>query len=150
METANEKKIIFPLNGLRVCVDQFSAYDIAGRVYSRMAGEMTFSSFSEFLIKTDRIMDERKFPQSFQQKRTFGDKAGGQVQPSGEEMSDQEILSQKGKLGSFDLVIQSRKRTTWQGFIRSESGEVTGSFGSVLELTEKLFAQMEQMGFFKE
>lgn len=143
MEKVNEKKIVFPLNGLRVCVDQFSTYDLSGRVYSRLAGEMKFSTFSEFLLKADRLMDEKKFPQSFQKKRTFDENMETMSGKFGNEMSDQEIIEQKGKYRTFDLVIQSRKKTTWQGFIRLESGEFAGEFESVLELTAKIFAGLE-------
>ena len=150
MEKANEKKIIFPLNGLRVCVDQYSPYDLSGRIYSRLAGEITFSTFSEFLLKADRLMDEKKFPQSFQQKRTFEETAETAAVPCGSEMSSEEVLGQKGEKGTFDLVIQSRKKTTWQGLIRLESGEFAGTFESVLELTAKIFRGIEGAKKFDE
>ena len=150
MEKASEKKIIFPLNGLRVCVDQYSAYDLSGRVYSRLAGEITFSTFSEFLLKADKLMDEKKFPQSFQQKRTFEEAAETAVVSCGSEMSSEEVVSQKGEKGTFDLVIQSRKKTTWQGFIRLESGEFAGNFESVLELTAKIFREIKDVKKFNE
>lgn len=145
MEAVNEKKIFFPLNGLRVCVDQLDTYDISGRVYSKMAGELIFSSFSEFLLKTDRLMDEKKFPQSFQQKRSFEENTSVPVVSTGNGMSDEEILEQKGTKFTFDLVIQSRKRTTWQGFLRTDSGKAARSFESVLEMTEKFFAMIHEM-----
>lgn len=144
METANGKNMIFPLNGLRICVDQFKVYDIAGRVYSPMAGELEFFNFSDLLLKADKLMDEKKFPQSFQKKRTFDEQGEMSQTQQMAGMTNEEIFAQKGKKATFDLVVQSRKRTTWQGFIRTESGEVTGRFNSELELAETIFEQMEK------
>ena len=51
-------------------------------------------------------------------------------------MSDDELLSKHGDLGTFNLRVQHRQNSTWQGRITWVNENKTLQFRSVWELTK--------------
>ena len=67
-ENANQ---MFPVNGLRICVDA-GGEDVTGRVYTPLLEDgMAFAGLQEMFLKADRIFDKAGYPEAMQQKRTF-------------------------------------------------------------------------------
>lgn len=147
METHMKDRKIFPINLVRICIDVYQNAEISGRLYSKMqAEEIVFHNCSELLLKVDRIFDENGFPQAFQQKRTFKDRSackGYSGRPT-ENMSDETISEQSGETATFDLVVETRCRTGWQGVLWKSDTTEGGRFGSEMELLKIIFSELEE------
>lgn len=137
MTDNSRQKKHFPANALRICIDSCINGDLGGRAYSRLQAEpIVFISCSELLLKTDRMFDRKGYPQTFQQKRTFsgGEEQKGYCSNPVTEMESEQILEQDGKITTFDIVVQSRRKAGWQGFLRQKDESGSAAFESELEL----------------
>lgn len=141
MREVEYRKAVFPINSIRVCIDQYENMDLSGRIYSKMReGPIHFGSCSELLLKTDRLFDEECFPQAFQQKRTFREQEvcrGYRGKPK-ETITDDFILEQSGTYGTMDILVQTRCKTGWQGVIKSRELSEVFHFQSEMELLKKI------------
>lgn len=114
------KDKMYPLNGIRVCIDSCDL-DLRGRIYSRIAGGyVEFGNCMELLLWIDRIFDEKDYPQAFNKKRSFLDKPkklGLESIPPVKEIDrlTEVIRAQTGKCDYFDLLVETRMRAGWQG-----------------------------------
>ncbi len=147
MEAQLKDRKIFPINLVRICIDVYQNAEISGRMYSKMqAEEIVFHSCSELLLKVDRMFDENGFPQAFQQKRTFKDRGTCKCYSGmpAEHMSDENIDKQCGETATFDLVVQTRCRTGWQGILWKTDATEGGRFGSEMELLKIIFSELEE------
>lgn len=126
----------FPPNAVRICIDDYKNYDLKGRIYSKLRNDsLIFGSIGEMLLKVDDMFDENGYPQTFQQKRYFNESGKEKIctVPAVFE-NDRMILGQKGSLKTYDIVIESRRKSNWQGIIRKENGIEDVLFRSELEL----------------
>ena len=146
MEKDNANQM-FPVNGLRICVDA-GGEDVTGRVYTPLLEDgMAFAGLQEMFLKADRIFDKAGYPEAMQQKRTFkkqkenGGTYHGLPEPV---MSAEEILAQTGKEATFDVVVNSRKNTTWQGVFFKNGKEDTHRFESEMELIAEILAMVKK------
>ena len=139
---------VFPANGIRICVDEYDEQELSGRIYSKLMSQpLMFRNCGELLLKADGMFDQKGYPQAFQCKRTFsGKKVNGSycMRPL-LFLSDSEIFYQKGKCGTFDVIVRTRRHAGWQGYMRNVSDtEGMTAFHSELELLRKLiFDQIE-------
>ena len=125
-----EKKSGEAYRKIRLCVDSYDQGVITGRYLPPgQAESRPFSSLVQFLVETESMLDEAKFPQAFTAKRIFcpltavspeGDGAGGGVCT--------------GKRATFDIRLLFRQHTSWQGMVTWVEGRGEQSFRSVLEL----------------
>ena len=125
-----EKKSGEAYRKIRLCVDSYDQGVIKGRYIPPGQEESRpFSSLVRFLVETESMLDEAKFPQAFTAKRTFcpldavsltEDGAGGSVCT--------------GKHATFDIRLLFRQHTSWQGTVTWVEGRGEQSFRSVLEL----------------
>ncbi len=133
----------FPMNGLRICVDHYDG-DLEGRIYSKMNKDaMHFANLGELLLRADALFDERGYPQNFQEKRSFAEHAAwsGRYEAPKVLRRDEEVMNQKGGFCTFDVLVSSRRRASWQGFLM-EGGHPRESFQSVKELLELIMKMM--------
>lgn len=141
MEDKNRR---FPVNGLRICVDDCGRSELSGRIYSRLLMQpLTFQNCGEMILKADSMFDEKGYPQAFQQKRTFAkdrEKTGSAycVRPL-LLSSEQEIQQKTGRCATYDVIIQTRRKAGWQGYIRnvSDSGPMV-AFDSEFKMLKEL------------
>lgn len=134
-----EKKLFYPKNSLRLCIDKMQG-DITGRIYS-VAGKqpIPFTGFPVFFLLGEELFDILETPQAFQEKRSFKKK---------ERLIDKdsllpwnqisEIYEQKGQWATYDVIVNTRKRSSWQGILKDASGKVLKQFESDLELLFEL------------
>lgn len=147
----------FPAKGVWVCVDRYGNYDMAGRLYSIASGwGKEFENVADLLLKTDTLLDRQKLPQAFQEKRSFQKKsreeksreetgrAAERTEP--ERLPKEEVLEQRGRYGTYNIGIESRMNTNWQGFVRDEDGKLVGIFESELELLNILLRKSKTRG----
>lgn len=138
-----EKKY-YPMNGFRVCVDT-AENDIIGVAYSPLeSGSINYKGFNDLLLKMDSIFDRSGYPQSFQEKRSFRSEKKTQQPYKGIPSNNQrtaEIFDKHGVLATFDVIITSRRNTSWQGKVYAENGELAGNFDGEIELLDFLLSE---------
>lgn len=136
MASARGRTYRYPDNAVRICVDQCKDYDVQGRIYSKFLTEpLLFRNCGEMLLKTDYMFDQRGFPQTYQKRRCFRDrKESIQHSPPEEMVGDESILEQSGNYSTFDVIVQSRKKSSWQGVLKTRDGTPTAEFRSEMEL----------------
>lgn len=152
------KDKVYPLNGIRVCIDGCDR-DLQGRIYSRIAGGyVKFGNCMELLLWADRIFDEKDYPQAFNRKRSFLDKpkkSGLENIPPVEKVDrlTEAIWAQIGKCDYFDLLVETRMRAGWQGtavWPREEKElEFVGEGELLRYLSQKYFPETQKDAFAK-
>lgn len=135
----------YVLNGIRICIDQLDN-EIKGRAYMPLSKEeLSFFSCRDLLLQCDNIFEENGYPQSFQEKRSFDQdkkESGGYYHGIPKAvMSGEEILSRHGKQKTFDVVVESRRNTTWQGVVKETGTDKLTRFHGELELIDALSDQ---------
>lgn len=130
----------YPLNSFRLCLDRLSDNMIEGRFYHLLSEKETvFRDISQFLLYADRILDQGNFPQSFQEKRSFhAVPPEGRKQISEILMDGERIKSMHGTAATADVIVMSRRHTSWQGVVRKTNGSKLGDFSGEIELIELL------------
>ncbi len=135
----------YPANGFRICVDT-EEQDMAGRIYSLLVPEViTYSGWNELFLKMDAVFDQVGYPQAFQEKRSFtGGTKAASYQGSPKLLQPYEAVThERGLLWTVDVVVISRRDTSWQGIVydldRQELGQFDGELGlmKILEQREK-------------
>ncbi len=127
----------YPLNAFRICAD-YIGEDVKGRVFSPLNAEcISFCGMGELLVKMDELFDRVGYPQAFQDKRSF-DKDRERMNlyrgiPDSE-WKPADIIRESGKVCTFDVVVTSRKNTSWQGTVHTDDGTVLGDFDGEIAL----------------
>ncbi len=130
----------FPLNGLRVCIDSMTDGEISGFFYSPLDKEAHEAhGFEDFVLKADQLFDKYGYPQayvtgrSFQQELPDGNHYRGMPEAV---RTDEEILSFRGKHATCDILVESRKKASWQGVVGDGHGKMIGRFEGVLDIAK--------------
>ncbi|MEE0954804.1 MAG: hypothetical protein U0L49_03195 [Eubacterium sp.] len=138
----NRQTIVLRQTILRVCFDIFSKEEnkAEGRIYGISLKEAkNFSSPDELLLRLDQVMDEIGAPQASRETRSFeGSKEPQARVKNSMEIptmhSNEEILAEKGRTKTVNLLFQSRYYSSWQGIMMDDTGRNLGEFKSDLEL----------------
>ncbi len=134
----------YPLNAVRLCIDQTDG-EVSGRAYTPLyAGELQFMGLQELLLRLDRIFDESGYPQAFTKKRTFQRLEWKEPQYKKRPntyLSPQEIMNQQGRKKTYDVIIRTRCNSSWQGILRERDQAVISEFYGELELLEVLLTE---------
>lgn len=132
----------YPLNSFRLCVDNVVDNTYIGRAYSPMnAQAIIFKDYTSMILQIDKIFDLNDYPKAYQQKRSFTEETINHKEIA-VEYSFEEIMKQKGQKLTLDVIVVSRQHSSWQGIIKNMSGEIIGSFESVLNLIDFLVNYM--------
>ena len=133
-----DNKKSFPLNGLRVCIDSMENGEMSGAFYTPMDGETHFATgFEDFVLKADRLFDKYGYPQAYMTGRSFqeGTDTGNHYHGLPEAVRDyEEISGFRGKVATCDIIVESRRKATWQGFVKDVQGNTLGNFECMLEI----------------
>lgn len=133
------------MNALRICIDEKKDIYFQGRAYTRLSkDEIKFQDLSSLLIEVDKIFDEAGYPQAFQEKRSFQkehSRSFFSMNPGSEKDID-EILNQKGVIATFDVIVISRRHSTWQGEVYGLQREKLGSFEGAITMIDILTSNM--------
>ena len=124
-------------NSLRLCIDSRADGNMGGRLYSTLnKNEIEFCDIMNMFTQADKMFDEKGYPQSYQDKRSFQKTAA----PSGFRMNPimerkpVDIINQKGKIQTFDIAVVTRRNTTWQGTIYDFQGKSLGTYKDILQI----------------
>lgn len=131
-------------NLIRVCIDHHDSYHTTGRVYTPTRKDpIPFQDWGRMLVEVDHIFDQNGFPQAFQTKRTFDKEASThyayQYKPESI-VTEEEFSNYKGDLKTFNIIVQSRQYTSWQGDILDEQNTFITHFSDVLELLDHILS----------
>ena len=131
----------YPLNAFRICADRIDD-DVEGRVFSPLNKEkICFSGMADLLVKMDELFDRVGYPQAFQDKRSFDrDKEHSNLYRGipESELAPAVILEQTGNCKTFDVLVHSRKNTSWQGELYDEENVFLNGFDGEIELLESI------------
>lgn len=136
--SGNEKYIGIP-NGVVLCYDRKERHGLFhGRLYNGYSAEAAeVRSYEEMILRMDHFFDEIQFPRASIRQRSF---AGSVKQVSRTAkrkervMSDKELLTKHGELGTFIIRVQQRQNSTWQGRLTWVDEDKTMRFRSALEM----------------
>ena len=131
----------YPPNMFRICVDENEGH-VTGRTISPLKKQETpFEDYAGMLLEMDKLFDSVGYPQAFQKKRSFSEKKGNENSYRGipdTVLAKEDILKQKGKKATYDVLVVSRRNTTWQGQVFDEENNRVGSFVGDVDLMEIL------------
>lgn len=134
-------KIDLTPNLIRVCIDEESETITSGRAYSPTTmNEIKFYDWAKLLIEIDNLLDRNGYPQAFQNKRSFKDEKtsyGYNYRPK-LEVDESWFFSQIGKCKTYNIIIQARQFTGWQGDLFDGEGTFLGHFTNDLQLLRKV------------
>lgn len=138
-----EFKRYYPPNAFRMCIDN-AEIDLEGRIYSPLSEDViSFRGIGEALLKMDSLFDQAGYPQAFQEKRSFEEKKhpeGGYGGIPRTGAAAQRITESRGVLFTLDVLVDSRRNTTWQGSVTSPDSSVKLGFSGEMELLKALQA----------
>ena len=137
---------VFPINMIRLCIDGYRE-DLSGRAYNKMLlVPLPFSGYGALLLGMDDLFERVGYPQAFQARRTFlrPGKLRGSIHIPAETMEDEEIGRQNGECRTFDIVVQSRRQSGWQGILMDPERTHIRKFQSEMELLDYLCRDLDE------
>ena len=134
---------------LRFCVNEAKSQQIQGKVFSqRFIRPVEFSDLGSMILFLEEVFDRQNFPQAFQSTRTFviSEKDMSNVaEEPGQGMTPAVVRAARGAVATFDVLVASRRSSSWQGYVEWLDNGERQEFESFLELThlidQRLFAK---------
>lgn len=126
-------------NGVVFCIDDPIRHGVfQGRIFHGYSPEaVRIPSFDLFVQVLDDLYDELQFPRASDRRRSFNpQERAPQMRETRKErvMSDHELLTKHGEIGTFIIRVQKRQNSTWQGRITWVEKDKTAHFRSTLEM----------------
>ena len=124
-------------NGVVLCVDHASRWQIRGRLYHAYSREgLKIANMEQLLFELEHLYDSIDFPHPSTNNRTFQGEIPHIGHRAGKEkvMSDEELLGRHGDLGTFIIRVQHRQNSSWQGRITWMDQDKTVYFRSMWEM----------------
>jgi len=133
----------FPVNSLRLCINQRKDGEVSGFLCSVALEEILhFTGKIEFVLKVDEAYDRIGQPQPQQVLRSFQEKDRPLYNPyKGNPTrfhTSEEIRKHRGSEVTYDLVMISRKHAEWQGILKNIDGSIKGEFDNVIKCLKML------------
>jgi len=134
-----------PVNGFRICIDNMTT-DIAGKVYTPLQKEaIPFVGISELLLQMDGLFDSVGYPEAFQSTRTFGEQernttASFHGLPKAV-LTTEEIRKHNGAELTAEVVVNSRRNSSWQGLLFDLGKDTQEKFESETELLHHILVR---------
>lgn len=133
-------------NGVVLCIDHVGKRQFSGRLYHAYSAKgFVITSLEQMLFQLEKFYDSINFPHPTTNNRTFQ----GETQATNlrEErariMSDEELLSKHGDLGTFIVRVQHRQNSSWQGRITWMDKDKTVYFRSMWEMLKLLASALD-------
>ena len=136
-----EEKAYYPLNSVRICIDSMEP-NATGTAYTPLLKTpIDFTDIGYLIVKLDELFDEKGYPQSYQDKRSFTAVKESENRYHGLPTAGMEaslILSKAGRLTTYDVMIDTRRNSSWQGTCYDASHTSLGTFEGDMELMKIL------------
>ncbi len=139
-------------NGVVLCIDAVSGWQWTGRFYHRYSRDATeVHSAEELTFALERLFDDLNFPHPTTNSRSFRGQKRETRRPAERNrpaerkgiVSDDELLSRHGDLGSFIIRVQHRQNSSWQGRITWMDQDKTVYFRSVWEMIQLIDSALD-------
>ena len=133
-------------NGVVLCIDHADKCRIDGRTYHAYSKEaLKITDMNQLLFELEAFFDSLCFPFPSVNERTFQDKEPKSKlrEERVRVMSDEELLSKHGDLGTFIIRVQHRQTSSWQGRITWMDKDKTLYFRSVWEMIKLIGSALE-------
>ncbi len=124
-------------NGVVLCVDSASEGELSGSFYHSYSREaVPFSGIGQMTLRMEKLYDYLRFPFPGTNDRSFGPEKHltRLTQERKRIMTDDELLSKHGDIGTFIVRVQHRQNSSWQGRITWMEEDRTVQFRSVWEM----------------
>ena len=133
-------------NGVVLCVDSLEGSRMKGRFYHRYSGEgIPFCSVDQLVFGLENFYDSVNFPYNTTNDRSFqkNKKTSSQKQERSKIMSDENLLSKHGDLGTFIIRVQHRQNSSWQGRLTWMDKNKTLYFRSIWEMIKMIASALD-------
>ena len=127
-------------NGVVLCINDVRDGEPWGELYHSYSLEPTpFENFEQMTLLMERLYDKLHFPYPATNERSFIDEnkpqpRHTQIEERNRIMSDENLLSKHGDIGTFIVRVQHRQNSSWQGRLTWMEQDKTISFRSVWEM----------------
>ena len=137
MKNSKTQHYIGAPNGVVLCIREYNDGELTGEFYhSYNQRPVPFQGIGQMTRRMEQLYDWLRFPYPGTNSRTFGreKKLERQTEERTRIMSDEELLSKHGDIGTFIVRVQHRQNSSWQGRITWMEEDRTIQFRSVWEL----------------
>ncbi len=124
-------------NGVILCVDCIRGQQLHARFYHAYQQEpVVVYTIEDLLFELEAFYDSINFPHPTTNDRIFQGalRQGKNRKERKKIMSDKELLSKHGDLGTFIIRVQHRQNSSWQGRITWMDKDKTVYFRSIWEM----------------
>ena len=138
----NSKINISAPNLINICVDESDQEEISGRMYHCYQEEpVCFANVIELIREMEELFDRIAFPQASTKTRAFKeyDSCGttSVVRPP-KLMSQERVIDNSGKKGTFITSVKYRQNATWQGEALWKEKNLQISFMNLLDFIKQI------------
>ena len=133
-------------NAVVLCVDSLEGGQMGGRVYHSYSEQAaSFCGIDQLVFGLERFYDSLNFPYNTTSDRSFQKKKenSSQRQERSKIMSDENLLSKHGDLGTFIIKVQHRQNSSWQGRITWMEKNKTLYFRSIWEMIKMIASALD-------
>jgi len=124
-------------NGVVLCVNAVNGGDLSGEFFhSYSEKSVPFQGIGQMVLRMEKLYDYLRFPYPGTNCRSFGEekKMTRQTKERIKMVTDDELLSKHGDIGTFIVRVQHRQNSSWQGRITWMEEDKTVQFRSVWEM----------------
>jgi hypothetical protein len=146
-------------NGVILCIDQVADGCLGGILYHSYSTEgIAFGNAEQMTLEMEKLYDELQFPHPGTNERSFISQKQEPTQPHvwkkpqerKKIMSDENLLSKHGDLGTFIVRVQHRQNSSWQGRITWMEQNKTICFRSVWEMIKLIESAVDTVSVQEE
>lgn len=123
-----------PFNMIHLCIDEWYTHQSGDAYNTTLVEPIYFHDILDFILKMDDVFNKNGNPLSSHLSRSFQKQdVLGLYQNHPHIVNDYcQYNHLNGKIGTFDIIVKSRRQSSWQGIIYY--GKQQKSFHNILEL----------------
>ena len=135
-------------NGVVLCIRRLEEGEPEGEFYHSYSHQpIPFRGIGQMTLRMEQLYDWLRFPYPGTNSRSFGEekKLERQTEERIKTMTDEELLSKHGDIGTFIVRVQHRQNSSWQGRITWMEEDRTIQFRSVWEMIKLIESAVDQV-----
>ena len=135
-------------NGVVLCINGNNGGELSGEFFhSYSKAPVPFQGIGQMTLRMEKLYDWLRFPHPGTNSRTFTEteKQSGWTQERKKQMSDEELLTKHGDIGTFIVRVQHRQNSSWQGRITWMEEDRTIQFRSVWEMIKLIESAVDRV-----
>jgi len=123
---------------LRFCINHARDQEVGGKIFSqRFLHPVEFTDLGDLVLFLEEVFDFQNYPQAFQSTRTIVESKTDlslAAKEPGDGMTPPVIHAARGSVATFDVLVTSRRSSSWQGSVDWLDGSERQEFSSYLGL----------------